>query len=321
MSDLVLVRPTHAAVPALLEDDFEAARDFIAAAKAAATRRAYQSDFRIFTAYCEARGAKSLPAAVDTVVAFLSAEATGGAKPSTLGRRVAAIRFAHKTAGMEPPTNGEAVKAVMSGIRRTMGASKAQKAPATDDRVRAMLDCCPDTLRGKRDRALLALGFAGAFRRSELVALMVEDLAEAPDGFRVTVRYSKTDQEGQGQLIAIPRGASIRPVEAVQAWLEAAGIASGPVFRSVGKGGAVSTAPLSAGSVADIVKAYAALVGLDPAIFGGHSLRSGFLTSSAEAGASVFKMMEVSRHKSVDTLRSYVRRADLFKDHAGAKFL
>jgi site-specific recombinase XerD len=319
MTQLVPVPP--APVPALLQTDLGAARDFIAAAKAEATRRAYQSDFRIFVAYCAARGVAALPASVDTVVAFLSAEATGGAKPSTLGRRVAAIRFAHKAAGLEPPTNGEAVKAVMSGIRRTMGASKAQKAPATDDRVRAMLDRCPDTLRGKRDRALLALGFAGAFRRSELVALTMDDLAEAPDGFRVTIRQSKTDQEGAGQVIAIPRGASIRPVEAVQTWLEAAGITSGPVFRSVGKGGAISAAPLSAGSVADIVKEYAAQAGLDAATFAGHSLRAGFLTSSAEAGASVFKMMEVSRHKSVDTLRGYVRRADMFKDHAGAKFL
>jgi site-specific recombinase XerD len=319
MSDLIAVRPAPSL--ALLQDDIDTARGFIKASNASSTRRAYLSDFRIFTAYCVARGAAPLPASVDTVVAFLSAEATGGAKTATLARRVAAIRYAHKTAGLEPPTNAEAIKAVMSGIRRTMGAGRDQKSPATADRLRDMLDLCPDTMRGQRDRALLALGFAGAFRRSELVALLVEDLAEAPDGFRVTIRHSKTDQEGQGQEIAVPHGASLRPVEAVQTWLEASGITSGAIFRSVRKNGVVSPLPLSDGTVADIVKSYAALVGLDPALFAGHSLRAGFLTSGAEAGASIWKLMEVSRHKSVDTLRGYVRRADLFKDHAGAKFL
>ena len=306
---------------AMLQDDLAAARSFVDASSAASTRRADQSDWRIFSAYCEARGLSPLPAAADTVMAFLSAEAMGGAKSSTLGRRVAAIRFAHKAAGIEPSTNSEAVKAVMRGIRRTVGAAKVQKAPATADRVREMLDRCPDTIRGKRDRALLALGFAGAFRRSELVALTVEDLVEAPDGFRITIRHSKTDQEGQGQEVAIPRGARLRPVEAVQAWLAASGITSGPIFRAVGKAGRVSGAALSAGSVADLVKEYAGAVGLDAATFAGHSLRAGFITSAAEAGATVFKMMEVSRHKSVDTLRGYVRRADLFRDHAGSAFL
>ena len=184
-----------------------------------------------------------------------------------------------------------------------------------------MLALCPDTLTGKRDRALLALGFAGAFRRSELVALQVEDLVETPDGLRVLIRRSKTDQEGQGAEVAILRGCRLRPVEAVQAWLAAAEICTGPVFRSVAKGGRVQAVPLSAFSAAQIVKTYAERAGLDPVQFAGHSLRSGFLTSAAEAGASVFKMMEVSRHKSVDTLRSYVRRADLFHEHAGAAFL
>jgi site-specific recombinase XerD len=294
---------------------------FLAAEKSGATQRAYRSDFRIFKAYCDARGLMALPAAVDTVMAFLSAEALGGAKASTLGRRVAAIRYAHKAAGHEPPTNRETVKAVMRGIRRTIGTAKVQKAPATADLLRQMLDVCPDTLRGKRDRALLALGFAGAFRRSELVALTVADLAEVVDGLRVTIRHSKTDQEGQGQEIAIPRGSRLRPVEAVQAWLAAAGITEGPIFRAINRGGRVGAASLGDDGVADLVKAYAQRVGLDAGTFSGHSLRAGFLTSGAEAGANVFKLMEVSRHRSVDTLRGYVRRADLFKDHAGAAFL
>jgi site-specific recombinase XerD len=304
----------------LIEEDLDAAAEFLVAEKAGSTQAAYRSDYKIFVSYCTARGLAAMPATVETVMGFLSAEAKGGAKASTLGRRVAAIRYAHKAAGHEPPTGSEAVKALMRGIRRTIGTTKVQKSPATADVVRSMLDGCPDTLKGKRDRALLALGFAGAFRRSELVALQVEDLIEGPDGFRITIRRSKTDQEGQGQEIAVPRGSKLRPVAAVQDWLAAAGITEGTVFRSITKGGIVGAA-LSSDAVADVVKLHITRCGLDPALFSGHSLRAGFLTSGAEAGASVFKLMEVSRHKSVDTLQAHVRRADLFKDHAGAGFL
>jgi integrase len=154
-----------------------------------------------------------------------------------------------------------------------------------------------------------------------VVALRVEDLVEAQDGLRVVVRRSKTDQEGAGQEIAIPHGARLRPVEAVRAWLAAAAIETGPVFRRVRKNGLVGAEALTAEVVALVVKRYAEGAGLRPEDFAGHSLRSGFLTSGAENGASVFKLMEVSRHRSLDTLRGYVRRAELFKDHAGSDFL
>ena len=321
MGNAPTILPSTEKAVALLQDDMDAARGFLTNEKAGATRAAYASDFRIFSAYCDARGATALPALPETVMAFLSAEATGGAKASTLGRRVAAIRYAHKAASMDPPTNSEAVKACMRGIRRSIGSAKVQKAPATADLLRAMVDACPDTLRGKRDRALLALGFAGAFRRSELVALTVADLVEVPDGLRVTIRHSKTDQEGRGQEIAIPRGAKLRPVTAVRAWLDAAGITEGPLFRRISKADRVQAVALGAAAVPELVKKYATLIGLDPASFAAHSLRAGFLTSGAEAGATIFKLMEVSRHKSVDTLRGYVRRADLFRDHAGSGFL
>jgi site-specific recombinase XerD len=302
--------------------EMEAARDFALNEKAEATRRAYRSDFAAFTTWCRARGLVALPAATDTVAAFLAAQATGGAKASSISRRCASIRYAHRLAGHEPPTNAESVKAVMRGIRRTIGTAKEQKAPATAHRITAMLAGVPtDTLTGLRDRALLLLGFAGAFRRSELVGLQVADLADAEGGIRVLIRHSKTDQEGQGQEIAIPHGHSLRPVAAVRAWLEAAGITDGPIFRPVLKGSRVQPEPLSDRSVADIVKKHAKRAGLDPAEYAGHSLRAGYLTSAAEAGANVFKMMEVSRHKSIDTLRGYVRRSDLFRDHSGAGFL
>jgi site-specific recombinase XerD len=184
-----------------------------------------------------------------------------------------------------------------------------------------MITTAGTDMKGLRDRALLLLGFAGAFRRSELVALDLIDMEFCDGGLRVTIRRSKTDQECIGATIAIVAGSIVCPVKAVQAWLGAAGITIGPVFRPIGKGGRVGGARLSDGAVANIVKAAARRVGLNAADFSGHSLRSGFLTSAASRGASIFKMMDVSRHKSVDTLRGYVRDADLFKDHAGAGLL
>jgi integrase len=138
---------------------------------------------------------------------------------------------------------------------------------------------------------------------------------------RVTIRRSKTDQEGAGATVAIVRGSVACPVEALKVWLGGAGITEGAIFRRVNKGGKVLPERLTAQSVALIVKAHARRAGLDPRVFAGHSLRSGFLTSAARRGASIFKMMEVSRHRSVDSLRDYVRDADLFRDHAGAGLL
>jgi site-specific recombinase XerD len=305
----------------LLQDEIDAAGTFLANQLAAATRRAYDSDYRIFETYCNVRKLQSLPAAIETVTAFLSAEAIGGAKAATIGRRVAAIAYAHRVAGLKPPTDEQKVKAVMSGIRRTIQSAKTAKAPATANCIDLMLKSCPNTIKGKRDRAILAFGFAGAFRRSELVALTTADLHEVAGGIRVTIRCSKTDQEALGHEIAVPTGGRLRPVEAMEAWLSAADIREGPIFRSITKAGRISRAPLSPESVSDIVKAYAQATGFDPAVFAAHSLRSGFLTSGAEAGANVFKLMEVSRHKSLESLRGYVRRADLFHDHAGERFL
>ena len=319
MHDLI---PPGPALPGVLTvAEIDATMAYGEAEKALATRAAYASDWRDFASWCALRGATALPAHVGIVAAYLSALAHSGRRASTIGRRAAAIGYRHKVAGLEPPTHAEGVKAVLRGIRRTIGSAKQGKAPATADLIGQMLALCPDNMIGRRDRALLAFGFAGAFRRSELCALDVADLTETPDGLRVLIRRSKGDQEGQGQEVAIPRGYRLRPVEAVQTWLAAAAISAGPVFRAVALGGKVSAVALADDSAARIVKQYAKRAGLDGAAYSGHSLRSGFLTSAAESGASIWKLSEVSRHKSLDTLRSYVRRVDLFKEHAGAAFL
>ena len=302
MHDLIPLDPAPAG--SLVRADPETVRAFAEAEKTSATRAAYQSDWRIFIAWCAARGSAPLPATPATVAAFLAAGAEAGTKASTITRHCAAIRYAHELAGItELPTATELVRATLRGIRRTVDTTAAQKAPDTVDLLCGMLEACPDTLGGKRDRALLALGFAGAFRRSELVALRVEDLAEVPDGLRITMRRSKADQQAQGQEIAIPRGYRLHPVEAVQAWLAASEIHAGPLFRPVLKGSRVQFAPLTTYSVAQIVKRYAEAVGLDAAQFAGHNLRAGFITSAAEGGAAVLRIADQSRHKNLDVLR------------------
>ncbi len=174
-----------------------------------------------------------------------------------------------------------------------------------------------------RDRALLLLGFAGALRRSELVALDVADLDFCPEGLRLTIRQSKTDQECAGQVIAIAPGTRLEtcPLEALRRWLRFAGISTGAVFRRLDGRGNVSIDRLDAASVAHILKRRAEAAGLDGERFSAHSLRSGFLTSAAMAGASIWKMIEVSRHRRLETVKGYVRGAQLFEKHAGRGLL
>jgi site-specific recombinase XerC len=245
-----------------LATDIDLARELAQNEKAAATRRAYASDLGIFQAWCLERGARALPACPASVAAFLASEAARGVRPSTIGRRVAALKHAHRLAGHPPPTDDERVKATVRGIRRTVGTAPRKKAPATCETIIAMAQTGND-LKGLRDRAVLLLGFAGAFRRSELVTLDCGDIEESETGLRITIRRSKTDQEGVGQTIAIVRGSIACPVAALKAWLEAAGITTGPLFRSIRKGGKVG-ARLTDQSVSDIVRLMQSALGSIP---------------------------------------------------------
>ncbi|WP_244669946.1 site-specific integrase [Kaistia sp. 32K] len=303
-----------------MSDALASAADYADAESADGTRRAYASDFRDFHTWCRGVGAASLPASVETVAAYFAVLADRGLKVSTIDRRSAAIGWVHRRAGFEPPVNAETVKSVLRGIRRTIGEAKRQKAPATVDAIALMMRRVPKTLAGRRDRALLLVGFAGALRRSELVGLMVPDLERLPQGLILHIRKSKTDQTGQGHQIPIPRGGKLKVVESLDAWLAAANISDGPVFRAV-HGDRVALVALSDRSVARIVQSYAAAAGLDGETFGGHSLRAGFVTSALSDGADLLKVMDVTRHRDMRTLKAYDRRAKAFKDHAGKGFL
>lgn len=299
----------------------DSARGYAQASKADRTQAAYRQAFGAFRVWAAERGADPLPAREEVVAAYFADMADRGRAAATIDLHAAAIAFAHRAGGHEPPTNHEAVKATIRGIRRRIGTKPARKAPATAEAIKRMLRRIPDDLRGKRDRALLLVGFAAALRRSELVALHVEHLERAVDGVFVQIPRSKTDQEGAGHVVAVPRGSKLRPCEALDDWLAASGIVAGPVFRAVARGGRVAPGALSDRAVADIVKERAEAAGLDPDLFAGHSLRAGFVTSALAAGADLLKVMDVTRHTQVETLKAYDRRAKAFKNHAGRGFL
>ncbi|MFQ5466656.1 MAG: tyrosine-type recombinase/integrase [Kiloniellaceae bacterium] len=312
------VAPQAPRVPAELRD----VAAYVAESLAPATRKAYRSALRAFAAWCEAEDLEALPATPETVARFLAAQA-GRYRVATLEQRLAAIRWAHETQGLDSPTAAKGVRSTMRGIRRALGVAPQRKAPATVDRLAAMTSHADtSTLKGLRDRALLLFGFASALRRSELVALTVADLELTERGLLVTLRRSKSDQAGHGHTRAVPLGRSpeLCPVRALGAWLEAAGIAEGPVFRSVDRHGKTGER-LQPRAVGEVVKLYARRAGLEASSFGGHSLRAGFVTSAAEKGARAERIADHTGHRSLGMIRVYTRRADAFADHAGAKLL
>lgn len=304
-----------------LVDPMASVRSYLAAEKSDATRRAYKADLENFNAWCGKVGETTLPASPEAVARYLAYLADGGWKTATIERRVAAIRFVHKAAGYEPPTNAEGVKAVMRGIRRRLGKRQVRKAPATAELLEQALNLLPETLRGLRDRALLLIGFAAALRRSELVALHVTDVSSRSKGILLHIGRSKTDQDGEGADIPIPRGGKLKPVDALEAWLKAAEITEGPIFREVDRHGRVGETALSDRSVARIVKRTFAPIGVKVEDFSGHSLRAGFVTTSLDRKVDPFKVMQITRHAKIDTLKIYDRRENDFDDSAGSDFL
>jgi site-specific recombinase XerD len=295
-------------------------REFIRASKADNTLRGYKSDWREFSAWSEAHGIRSLPASPESVASYI-AECAGHLKPGSIQRRLNAIAEAHKAVGLESPTHAPIVVNTMKGIRRTKGTAPTQKAPTLIDNIRAMVDATDAGIIGARDRALILLGFAGAFRRSELVGLNLEDCVFGKDGLTVTLRRSKIDQDGAGRKIGIPYGSNPEtcPVRILQAWIELAGINAGPLFRSVSRFARLQPGRLSGTDVARVVKKLADRVGLDAAKYAGHSLRAGHATSAAIAGASERSMMRQTGHRSAQMVRRYIRDGSLFRENSAGK--
>jgi site-specific recombinase XerD len=298
----------------------EKVRQFIRASKAESTLRGYQSDWRHFLEWCQMHDICPLPAVPETVASYI-AECAGQLKTGSIQRRLNAIAEAHKAVGFESPTSAGMVRNTLKGIKRTMGTAVVQKAPTLTDDIRAMVDATDTGLIGARDRAIILLGFAGAFRRSELVGLNVGDCAFSKDGLTITLRRSKTDQEGTGRKIGIPYGSNPEtcPVRVVQVWMERANISTGPVFRSLNRHGQVQAGRLAGIDVARVVKKLTERAGLDASKYAGHSLRAGHATSASIAGASERSIMNQTGHRSVQMVRRYIRDANLFRENSGGK--
>jgi len=280
------------------------ARRYIRKSRADNTLRAYGAAWREFENFAEGRNEVSLPAMPLTVIEYLTALADAGAKVNTIGVKLAAIAWRHRAAEVADPTVFEVVKANMAGIRRELGIAPNKKEPATLAEVQAMLATLPDNLKGARDKALLLVGFAGAFRRSELVALDVADI-RLGDKLTIIVRRSKTDQEGKGTTKTIPAiGGGLCPVKALRDWLDGAGIKSGAIFRRVDRHGHVHSR-LTSQSVALVIKKAAHEAGLDWRNFSGHSLRSGFITGAMDGEASDSDILQQTGQKSDQTMREY----------------
>jgi integrase len=318
-TDLIhLPSSTNSAVGPLA-DIANRASEFAHQSKASNTLRAYRADWSNFVEWCKAHNQGALPADPETVALYVTDISTTH-KPGTLTRRLSAISQAHQIAGIESPTSSAKVRLVMAGIRRSKGTSQKAKTPVLVEDLRRMVASLPDGLLGVRDRALLLIGFSGAFRRSELVALNFADAAFTREGLVVTIRRSKTDQEGEGRKIGLPYGSHVEtcPIRSLQEWLEKSAITEGPLFRPINRHGQMASIRLSAAAVAKIVKKYAKAVGLNATEFAGHSLRSGLATSAAMAGASERSIMNQTGHRSVNMVRRYIRDGSLFRENAAA---
>lgn len=296
------------------------AAEFLQASRAGNTVRAYRSDWADFEQWCRSQNLTALPAEPQSIALYLASLPGRGLKASTIKRRRAAIKWAHRHLDTINPVSHPGVSQVLDGIGRTIGSAPNKKTALTVQVLERVLRKIPDDLAGIRDRAMLLVGFAGALRRSELVALDLADVTRHPKGLVLRIRKSKTDQAGEGMIKAIPHGKRLKVIVALDAWIKAGKITSGPLFRYT-RGITVGTERLRDQQVARMIKSRMRKAGLDSRSFSGHSLRSGFITSAAEAGASLQSIADVAGHAKLDTTRGYMQVADAFADHAGRKFL
>ena len=304
----------------------DAGHDYDRAARAEATWRAYRSDLKDSGRWCEAVGLVALPASEKTVARYLVHLAEAGRRPATLSRHLAAISIAHQMAGYASPTRSHLARDRLSGIRRAVGVAQRKASPAMTLEIRKMVRALPNDLHGRRDRLVILLGFAAALCRSELAGLDVEDIRWVPEGIKVTIRRSKTDQEGEGAVVAVPYGSKLDtcPVRALRTWLDTTGLTEGAFIRGISRDMHIPVEHrllqrISPESVSRIIARAARRADLDPnGIWTGHSLRAGLATSAAKAGVPDRVIMATTRHKSRASLDRYVRAGKRWEQVAAA---
>ncbi|SFC51150.1 Phage integrase family protein [Devosia psychrophila] len=291
-------------------------QDFVRSSMAEASQRAFRSDLDQFFAW-----GGTVPATAGIIADFLAAHATTH-KPATLARWTASISKAHRIGGYDSPTSSELVRATMRGIRRTYGSDQRRATPITRANLLAMTGAFTDRPKQVRDKALLLIGFAGGFRRSELVGLDHEDIVLVEEGLIITIRRSKTDQFGEGRKIGIPYGRpTLCPVRAFLAWKALLEHGTGPAFRRIDRHGNISPHRLSGEAVCEVVRQHAVTACLEPSIYSGHSLRAGLATSAARAGVPSWKIRSQTGHASDAMLARYIRDGEMWVGNAAGAVL
>ena len=315
MNDLTRSKPPGTGAGSAPAPSPRTAERYLVAADAPATVRAYAADWRHFAKWCAVRGAAPMPASPALVGDYLSELGEAYAR-STLRRKVAAIARANRHAGHRLDTGHPSIRDVLRGIGRLHGGPPKRAQALATEEIRRLVAVCDGSLAGLRDRALLLVGFAGALRRSELCAIEAEHVTWRPRSLELLIPRSKTDPEGEGARLGIPRGRAEAtcPVRALRAWLDAAAIEHGPVFRAVTRTGTLRPSALTGEALRQILLKRAAQAGIEGSRLepiSPHGLRAGFVTSAYRAQVPDEEIMGHSRHRSLSTMRSYVRRSKL----------
>ena len=289
--------------------------------KANNTLRAYKSDFKDFGAFCAKHGLNSLPTEPKIVSIYLT-YLSKNTKISTLRRRLVSISMVHKLKGYYLDTKHPIIVENLMGIRRVKGSIQKGKKPLLINHLKILINVINeqkiDDFKKLRDKSIILIGFGGGFRRSELISIDYEDLEFVPEGLKITIRKSKTDQFGEGMIKGLPyfTNENFCPVVNLKKWLEISKIQSGPIFRRFSKGSSLTENRLTDQSVVLLMKKYLNLAGIENKNFAGHSLRSGFATVAANSGADERSIMAMTGHKTTQMVRRYIREANIFKNNA-----
>ena len=290
--------------------------------KANNTIRAYKSDFKDFVLFCVQNGFKSLPSEPKIVSLYLTQLSTKDIKISTIKRRLVSIGVIHKLKGHYLDTKHPSIIENLMGIKRRKGVNQKGKKPLLINDLKKIINVIDDQQKGIikrfRDRSIILIGFSGGFRRSEIVGLDYDDLEFVKEGLKINIKRSKTDQFGEGSIKGLPffDNSEYCPVVSIQNWIEISKISSGPLFRRFSKGSNLTEKRLTDQTVALLIKNYLNLAGIDSRNYSGHSLRSGFATTAAEAGVEERSIMAMTGHKSSEMVRRYIKDANLFKNNA-----
>ncbi len=292
--------------------------------KANNTLRAYKSDFKDFGAFCNKHGFNSLPTEPKIVSLYIT-HLSKNSKISTLRRRLVSISMVHKLKGHYLDTKHPIIIENLMGIRRTKGSMQKGKKPLLISHLKLLINVIneqkTEEIKKARDKAIILIGFGGGFRRTELISIDHDDLEFVPEGLKITIKRSKTDQYGEGMIKGLPYFINeiYCPVLSLKKWLDLSKIKSGPIFRRFAKGSSLTNNRLTDQSVVLLIKNYLNLAGIENSNYSGHSLRSGFATAAAESGADERSIMSMTGHKSTQMVRRYIREANIFKNNALSK--